>query len=514
MLRSQLFSLARHRSCCSVARLHAAARATALSTTTTTTVDQKRFQSSSFSGTSALEGSTGPQITTNSANTKAPITHEQVWSLWNEGNLFSLQVAQMRDFLSSVGVATDPATKKAAVVRRLEEYLQMKDKVNAVGVGDGGKGAGSAAAAAAAAAGAPQGQDYGNWAASGATQPETLLDLAQAGFYHGSSTMVPRAFQLLTVGSSAEAVVSRVNTAAFPGYPANTECYTLSASDAEGALQARYSKVLQWCLLNMNNLHMDSELSVEVGKLVLTQSAMRHNELVVSAYTLQQRLQLTKPYTWISTVPESAVGLVEKYLEERGFQLVSKKPRLTYEGTIKRANDSLQVVLDDHMKVDSVHGDWIDVQTAFCTSFERPDLRVLLRSRQPISAQDRDTYSRIPVIELADDDVSDVLPPEHGQLIYLSENETRHFERLNEKGIAVMVREIKRQPLIVLRDDEEDARVEYRISVDIPASAGSHTMDVRAVGLEVLKLAEELSEAVREPFNKAYGLGGAPSAKS
>lgn len=504
MLRTQLLRLVRHRSSGVAARSTATARVTAITPAATPSLTQKRFQSGP-STTGAPDAASGPNIVMGgAAGASTAVTYEHVWSLWNEGNLFSLQLAQMRDFLASAGIATDPTAKKAAVVRRLEEYLQTKDKMNAAAGGD----TKTAAAAAAAAAGSAVqgGQDYGNWATSGAAQPETLLDLAQAGFYQGSATMVPRAFQLLTVGSSAEAVVSRVNTAAFPGFPSNTECYTLSNSDAEGALQARYSKVLQWCLLNMSNLRMDGELSVEVGKLLLTSTALRHNERVVSAYTLQQRLQLTKPYTWVSTVPESAISVVESFLAEKGFALVSKTPRLTYDGTIKRANDNLQLVLDEQMKVDGVYGEWVDVQTAFCTSLERPDLRVLLRSRPPVSAQDRETYTRTPVIELADDDVNDVLPPEHGQLIYLSENETRHFERLNAKGIAVVVREIKRQPLIVLRDDEEDARVEYRISVDIPASAGSHTMDVRAVGLEVLALAEELSIAVQGPFNEAYGL--------
>lgn len=489
MLRSRLCHAVRQRSCTSAARPHTRAAGSVLLPVATAA---RRFQSSS------PELPSGMDISVGQAAPPVAVSHEQVWSLWNEGNLFSLQVAQMREYLSGVGVATDPAAKKAAVVRRLEEYLQTRDRINAAATGDG---------AAAASGGAAASQDYGNWAGSGATQPETLLDLAQAGFYQGASTMVPRAFQLLTMGSSAEAVVSRVNTAAFPGFPANTECYTLSASDAEGALQARYSKVLQWCLLNMSNLRMDGELCVEIGKLLLTPSAMRHNERVVSAYTLQQRLQLTKPYTWVSTVPESAIAAVEGFLKEKGFALASKSTQVTYEGTIKRANDNLEVVLTEQMKVDGVYGEWVHVQTAFCTSIEKPDLRVLLRSRPAISAQDRDTYSRTPVIELAQDDVTDVLPPEHGQLIYLSENESRRFERLNAKGIAIVVREIKRQPLIVLRDDEEDARVEYRISVDIPASAGSQTMDVRAVGLEVLALAEELSTAVQGPFNEAYGLG-------
>ncbi|KAG5501649.1 hypothetical protein JIQ42_05499 [Leishmania sp. Namibia] len=431
------------------------------------------------------------------SNKAAKVKYEEVWQLWNEGNLFSLQVAQMRDFLADAGITVDPTAKKAAIVRRMEEYLHRKDSAEH-------RGGASATAGAARGAGKEGEQGYGNWAGAGATQPETLLDLAQAGFYEGAANMVPKAFQLLTTGSCAEAVVSRVNTSAFPGFPANTECYTLSSSDAAGALQSRYSKVLQWCLLNMSNLRMDGELNVEIGKLLLTPAAMRYGEAVVSAYTLQQRLQLTKPYTWVSTAPESAIPLVEAFLKDHGFQPISKNARVTYEGCIKRAKDKLEVVLNEQMKVEGVYGEWVGVQTAFCTSVERPDCRILLRSRPAVSAQDRETYSRIPIIELADDDVSDVLPPENGQLVYLSENETRHFERLNEKGIAIAVRETKRQPLIVLRDEEEDPRLEYHISVNIPASAGSHSMDVRAVGLEVLALSDELSALLKEPFNEAY----------
>ncbi|KAG5479065.1 hypothetical protein LSCM1_02909 [Leishmania martiniquensis] len=454
----------------------------------------RRYESSAGPTTGDCRAS-GPHVAL--SNKMVKVKYEEVWQLWNEGNLFSLQVAQMRDFLADVGITVDPTAKKAAVVRRMEEYLHKKDSAEQ-------RGSASAAAGAAEGAGRENEQGYGNWAGAGTTQPEPLLDLAQAGFYKGTANMVPKAFQLLTTGSCAEAVVRRVNTSTFPGFPANTECYTLSSSDAAGALQTRYSKVLQWCLLNMSNLRMDGELTVEIGKLLLTPAAMRYSEAVVSAYTLQQRLQLTKPYTWVSTAPESAVPLVEAFLQERGFQPVSKNARLTYEGGIKRAKDKLEVVLNEHMKVEGVYGEWVDVQTAFCTSVERPDCRILLRSRPAVSAQDCETYARIPIIELADDDVSDVLPPENGQLVYLSENETRHFERLNERGIAIAVRETRRQPLIVLRDEEEDPRLEYQISVTIPASAGSHSMDVRAVGLEVLTLSDELSTLLKEPFNEAY----------
>jgi len=174
-------------------------------------VAHARRPQSSFSGPSVTVGTSQPQR----------LTYEHVWGLWNEGNLFSMPVAQMQDFLREAGVPTDPGAKKAVLVRRLEEYLHAKDKATA-SASSSGDGAAPVPAT-------DSGVAYGRWN-NGARQAETLLDLAQTDFYKGSANMVPKAFQLLTKGSCVEAVVSRVNTTAFPGFPANTECYTLAAS--------------------------------------------------------------------------------------------------------------------------------------------------------------------------------------------------------------------------------------------------------------------------------------------
>ncbi|KAG8345120.1 hypothetical protein ERJ75_000238200 [Trypanosoma vivax] len=427
------------------------------------------------------------------AVTSENVTPEKVWALWNEGNLFSLSLAQLQGFLSRCGVRTDPAAKKAAVVRQVEEYLHAKDAAT-----KGGSQQPPSQAP-------QQGSGFGHWNQASVMQPETLLDLAQAGFYEGAANMAPKAFQLLVSKTAPDVVVSRVNTTAFPGFPSNTECYTLSASEKDVAIRSRYSKVLQWCCLNMSNLQMDGELHVDFGKLLLKPSVMRKNRRIVSSYTLQQRLQVNHPYTWVSIVPESCISKIEEQiLKPEGFMPIGKGSQLTYSSTVKRAKDQLHIELDNKGKVLSVNSSWVNLQTAWHTRARGPDIRLLLRSRPAVRQQDVSLYASLPIIKLADDDVSDALPSEHGQLVYVSEDETRLFERFSDRGVKITVREVKRQPLIILRDDEEDPRVEYSISASIPANAAKAT-DVRAVGLFAFELAGRLADVVTEDFVKEYG---------
>lgn len=451
----------------------------------------------------------GPSI--QGVGNASPIQFEQVWQLWNEGNLFSLSVKEMLDFLHSVGVSVDSGERKANLVRRMEEYLHQHDhkKGNAGndgslgGSGDNANNNTGGSSSSNSGGGGGDGSAYGKYNQGGAA-PETLLDLSQSGFYQGAANMAPKAFQLLVEGSVLDGVVSRLNTTSFPGFPANTECYTLVHSASDVGLRSRFSKVLQWCALNMHNLQMDGELHLSLGKLLLEPSTAVGGEKVVSAYTLQQRLQLHQSYRWLSAVPQSAVSVAESFLDGEGFTLANKTPGVMYEGIVKRAADRVRVELDDKGVVTALYTPWMNLQTVHHTHKEGPDVRILLRSRPPTSKKDSSTYVGVRVVELSDDDVSDVLPPEHGQLVYLSENITRRFERVTEKGLVITVTHVHRQPLIVLHDEEEDPRQEFHISVQVPAASSHTPFNVRGVGLEMFDLVNKFREAVKPPFMSEF----------
>lgn len=466
--------------------------AKSLTRTTALTSSTSLFGAVTASYTTGLSASrrfqsSGPTI----QQQDTPVSFEQVWQLWNEGNLFSLSVKEMTTFLQKVGQQVDSGDRKANLVRRLEEYLHSHDAKKS--------GAGGTAAAEAA--------QYGQYNKA-TTAPETLLDLSQSGFYEGAANMSPKAFQLLVNGSVLESVVSRLNTTSFPGFPSNTECYTLTSSASpDVGLRSRFSKGLQWCALNMRNLQMDGELYISLGKLLLEPSAVVGGEKIVSAYTLQQRLQLHQNYNWVSAVPSSAIPIAESFLEAEGFTPVSKSaPSVTYEGVIKRAADRIHVELDSTGALSEVLAEWVNLQTVHYTHMNGADVRLLLRSRPSVNKKDENALKGVKIVELTSDDVSDVLPPEHGQLVYLSENEVKRFERVNEKGIAITVTQINRQPLIVLHDHEEDPRVEFHLSVQVPAGSAhnSKPFNVRGVGLDMFDLADKFREAVKEAFTSEF----------
>ena len=424
------------------------------------------------------------------ASTESPTSPKRVWALWNEGNLFSMSVAELQQFLANEGIKTEGDSKKAFLVRRVEEHLHVKES----------KAKGRPVLFANSGDVDPNAKPFGGH--KGVVQPETLLDLSQAGFYDGASHMAPKAFQLLVADSAIDLVVSRVNTQGFPGAPANMECYTLTGAESDVAVKARYSKALQWCLLNMQNLQMDGELCVDFGKLLLEPSVVRKNRKVLSSWTLQQRIQATNPYQWLSNVPSTATKAIETLLEAEKFSSVTKAPVIGYDVTVKRAKDSVSIELNRKGQVLGVFSKWSSVQTSHLVNPQGIDTCLLLRSRPPLRRKDVELFSTVPIIKLEKENLSDVLPAEHGQVVYVSENEVRRWEKKSEHGVRFTVIEVKRDPLIVSLDEEEDSRIEYNILVSLTAA---EKLDLSALASDVFSLATKFSGALCKPFVDAYG---------
>lgn len=423
------------------------------------------------------------------------LTYEEVWAHWNEGNLFSLQAQQLHTFLSSQKVDADPRSKKAALVRQVEELLQRND--------DQAKGVQARVTE------ATEREKYGKWEAP-TIKSETLLDLTQTGFYEaGAKSMAPRAFQVLVAGNSPDLVVSRVNTTMFPSFPSSAECYTLIPADSSLSARARYSKALQWCVLNMRNLQLTGELAVDFGKLLIRDEVVKKSRFVVSAYTLQQRMQMGEPHQWVSCLPESAVqSIVEPLLEANGFAAENEgKAKLSYTVRIERAKNNIEVTLNGKGATTLVAEQWALLQAAHRTSDGGPDVRLTVRSRQPLPRKDTETYTKAPIVEIKDE-VKTVLSPELGKVTYCSEDETRSWAKKGDSGASIVVKEIRRQPLIITNDTDADARVELQIIARIPEAA--ERVDLNAMGNEIFDFAVSLGDALTEEFVAKYATQAAP----
>lgn len=428
------------------------------------------------------------------AGVPAAPTHDHVWGLWNEGNLFSLTVAQLETFLSTNNVTPDPTKKKAMMVRQVEEFMQSKDN---------------------AAKGLPPVQpqqadrrDFGRGAPQvlqPVTMPETLLDLTQTGFYDSPHAMAPKAFQLLVSDATPEVVVSRVNTTSFPGFPANAECYTLTAAEPGLAIRTRFSKAFQWCVMNMSNLRIDGEFQADFGKLLVHSNVVKKGRHVVSAYSLQQRLQVQQSpaSTWVSAVSETSVPALEALFADELFTPVGRS-QVSYDVQVRRAKDVVALEMNRNAQVTSVNNVWRNVQTTHLVNGAGVDCRMLLRTRQPLRKPDIEHFSTIPILKLTNDDIADVLAPEHGQVIYVSENEVRRWEKKQTlSGARFTLVETKRQPLIVLKDEEEDPRLEYQLMVSLPCSA-TERVDLRSLSLEAYDLTKLIAEALNDGFVKTF----------
>lgn len=403
----------------------------------TVAAQQVRFQADSVIGTD-----------------KGTMTVDAVWALWNEGNLFSMNIAQLHAFLQSQSVQFEQGSKKAALIRQVEEFLQKRDSEAKGGSAGGGTK-----------------DQYGNWQ-EGQPQQETLLDLASAGFYENQASMAPKAFQLLVGGNSCDLVVSRVNTTSFPGYPASTECYTLSGAVAELAVRARYSKALQWCVMNIRNLGINGEFCVDFGKIILKDEIIRKNRRIVSGWTLQQRAQLGEPYHWISHVPSGAEADIAAFIAKEEFVPVGERPGIplhSFETTVKRKKDSVTFDIDPEGKVLAGHESWYAIQRSHMISqIGGQDVRLQLRTRNPLRPQEMDTVRKIKILDISGDVVNSSLPAEMGQVVYTSENRVTIWEKQGANGVVYLLKKIDREPLIITKTEDEDPRVEYSITTTIP----------------------------------------------
>lgn len=412
---------------------------------------------------------------------------DKMWGLWNEGNLFSLTPPQLTAFLKEQKVEIDPKWKKAALVRQVEELLQANEqKAKKAKQGDQPAAGGG-------------GEGYGSWDKDAATKGDMLLDLNQAGFYQGDTQAAPRAFQLLVDNTATDLVVARVNTTSFPGAAANAESYTLTAADATAASRARFVKTLKWGAINLRTLQLDGQLHADIGKLVLKTDAMRKGQRVVSSWTLQQRLQATAPYHWVSCAASTSKDAVETFLSENGFELM-QKPKVSFDVTVRRANDSLSIVLNSKGATMSVNRQWEKLQSSHFVAADGPDVRFIFRARKPVSPADNDTFTKVPIVDVVSENIEIKLPPEHGEVLYCSENEVRQWTRPLSTGGTLTVSETSRQPLIIARDEEDGERLEYALDVEVPREGTG----IGEVALEVHGIAKQLAQVARDGFNQQF----------
>lgn len=462
---------------------------------------------------------------------------EAVWSLWNEGNLFSLSAADLSQFLSKQSVNVDPGWKKAALVRQVEDVLRAREakrkqqKSAAEGAASSattGTPAGRQQTTTTPAGGGQQQQQvssdvYGKWEGQqggASSKSDMLLDLSASGFYSQNAAdttaaAVPKAFQLFSGASSPDLILSRVNTTSFPGFAANAECFTFTGADAVQSTKSRYSKTTQWSILNARHLRLNAEITADLGKLILRNDIVKKNRYVVSSFALQQRVQHT-PSLWVSATSSKAVAgsnsPIERVLKAHGFTIPTNKT-LTFEAKIRRKNDTIVAELNEKGVTTGLFSSFTNIQTAYwvAPASVGQDVRFLVRSRRPIEGEAAADYMHpgSPILDVASDEAKSLLKPNLGEIIYASENMTRTFtKKFDAHNINVI--ECSRQPLIISREEEDGVRTEVTVSVEVPMQVGAEKFDLSAVTSTIYDLATEMATEFNSDFVSEFNLTADP----
>ena len=428
------------------------------------------------------------------------MSHQQMWSLWNEGNLFSLTPGQLASFLEANGTRVKPDWKKAALVRQVEEMLAAKEETDkqqkAVEPAEGKEGKGWAARVEA-------GPAPGKKGATAKPKEEVLLDLQQSNFYDGDGVTAPRAFQVLVPTASPDLCVSRVNTTLLPGFPSNTECYTLNGTDAEASISGRFRNAMEFAVMNMTNLGLQGEVYVDFGKLLVKPDVVRRKQ-IVSSWMLQQQLQQKgENYVWISSLPPDIEETALSVLSKVGVGEPKSSEVISHEVILRRKADTLQVMLDGDGKTTGVQKNWEQLLNSHIVGAEGVDARIQLRSRTKASQDAVSEIMQMQLLDLSEDTVTSKVPAHVGEVLYAAELETKEWTLEMPHNAIASVRIVRRTPLMIHKNEEFGERTELSMTIPLNTDMEGHMKDVAT---NLYTLSKTLAEKCHEPYCAYYGL--------
>ena len=346
---------------------------------------------------------------------------------WNDGNLFALSAGSLEKYLEMEGVKFREKSAKAVLVRLCEDTLQYHEAKAAGLIGQEGK--------------AGDTKEHGEWDKPVASSKSKFLDVAQRDFYRSAVEYAPRAFQVMPEATGSDLHVARVNTTAFPGFPSSSECYTLTPADAADSNRIRYTKTLLWGITNLRNLKAEGELTVDLGKFLLSDNIFsKPNEAVIPYWDAQQRMHAKKPHFWVSAASAGAAGDVEKYLQEKGFTAGAGES--SFDVVIKRAKDSVHAKLDAKGAVTKVSKVRAPLQATHILREEGPDMRICLRNQASIGETHTEEVTKALTADAAAKKFS--VAPEAGEVTYSAANVEKSWTLSFQEGL-VSLKVIQRQ---------------------------------------------------------------------
>ncbi|KAG5469908.1 hypothetical protein CUR178_02050 [Leishmania enriettii] len=440
------------------------------------------------------------------------ITHDLVWGLWNEGNLFSLSAAELMYYLQQQqradggsAFAIDPQAKKSTLVRQVEEVLSaeqaniaLPQDVSATVNMSGSDRVEETL---------DEADEYGDWGAEPGFEERRHIDYMEFNpqrMGERYDVLTPRAYQLLHSGLSADVGLTAVDPSKFPGQSNTKLAYLVSKVNVDRANEQHFRRGLEWCLANLWNTNMNGELNIGAGRIIFYRTIAKQNRNTLPLWTLQRHLYAYHPYVWFAIASASNAEAMEKLAGRLGMKLI-QDATTSYKISIRRANELLDGELNAQLQCTKLNRPWDRFLVTHYVRSQMPDLRFLVRARHPIKKRIVDAYLEADILRSTRDSVQSVLSPDLGEVCYCCERVIRKWAMRTKTGVTLQLVETRRTPLIITKAGDEGERLEYEWIVVLPQKA--ERIDVAALSAELWDygnlLARELEPGMEEFLSHA-----------
>lgn len=314
-----------------------------------------------------------------------------------------------------------------------------------------------------------------------------------------------KAYQLLHQESTSDVGLAKLNVSRLPG------CSHLTNKDTtlsivpvkpDAANKVRFRRGFHWAVTNMWSAALDAEVNIGAGKVLYWKRAAKQQRPVLPLWTCQQHVHDTHPYSWYAVAHETSVADMEGLATKQGMTLTSDN-EVSYKVHIKRTRDILDVDLNAQLQPTLVNRPWERFLVTHYVREKMPDLRFLVRGRQSMKKRVSDQYLEASVLTANGNTVQSVLQPELGDVIYVGHRAIRRWTtKMATNGVRLSLVETRRTPLVTTRPGDEGERIEYELVANIPQQ--SENVDIPLLAEELWDRGQELAVALENSMQELH----------
>ena len=403
------------------------------------------------------------------------ISMDTIWSLWNEGNLFSLSQSDLMSFLTAQKVEVAENEKKTALVRKVEEVMSasqpslVKQDDSAVSLFDSDNANASTGDL------FEEADVYGDWGLDPSFEDKKKFDYIErsvdAQVVESQGALDVRATQLLLETQTADIDWMPLRISGLPGSTESMEAFTLGKADISTANKQRFIRSCSWAINNMWNMGHEGNINVTFGRTLIKNlsQAVIFKKTVIPLWSVQKAMTEPKCVRFVALAHENNTEAVGHFLKQNGFA-VEKEAATSYLVMIRRPRDPVVLELNAELQPTDVLRAWDRHLVTQYIRHKMPDVRFMIRGRAPLKKRIASPYFEAEVLKFKNDTVESVLAPELGDIQYVAERVIASWNKVDEaSGLDIQMIQTKRTPVLTTNNCNQGERLEYELLAKIPS---------------------------------------------